>query len=104
METLGQWWEKPQIVEFENLYPNISEIKEVSKLQEKLEIKNWLEFQLPLWWSLGFYYGSDPDLLYNKSTLKSKFLGMFPDFIIPGQYLSSLDIKWTVIKIKKCGS
>ena len=102
METLGQWWEKPQIVEFENLYPNISEIKEVSKLQEKLEIKNWLEFQLPLWWSLGFYYGSDPDLLYNKSTLKSKFLGMFPDFIIPGQYLSSLDIKWTVIKIKKC--
>jgi hypothetical protein len=40
MENLGQAPEKLQIVESENLYTDLSELKETASLQEKLVIAN----------------------------------------------------------------
>lgn len=102
MENLGQGPEKLQIVEFENLYTDLSELKETASLQEKLVIANWVYKQIPLRNSLHFYSTNDCDPLYGRWTLRDKFKEMFPDFKFNDSYIRHESVRWTLFVIKKC--
>ena len=103
METGEQWGKIMQVVEFENLFNNLEEIKDFKEQQEKLVIPNkWVRGQVPLWRSLGFYYGEDSDLLYNRRELRERFFAMFPSFRFSDNYLQCNNVRWTLLYLSKC--
>lgn len=75
LDTMENGWEKAQIVEFKELYPELAEVEDISQLQDKLNIPN-SDTIIPIFSRLSLYKPGDNK--YIAKGLKSKIEDLFP--------------------------